>query len=198
MNFFNQIKEHVAARDAALKYGLQINRNGMTRCPFHDDHTPSMKIDQRFYCFGCQASGDVITLTARLFDLSNIDAAKKLIEDFNLPIQTYYTSARKACVKAAPTRPPDLETQYRKTLDRAFSVYHNYYGLLKQWKSQYAPHHPSETPDPRYIEAINSIDRIRYILSVLSEGTEKERVEIIIQQRKEVIKLEQRISGIDR
>ena len=198
MNIFDQIKEQVTARDAALRYGLQINRNGMTRCPFHDDHTPSMKIDQSFYCFGCQASGDVITLTAMLFDLSNIDAAKKLIEDFNLPIQTNLTRSSKAIPHTAPLRPPDLEARYRKALDRAFSVYHNYYGLLQQWKSQYAPHHPSEIPDPRYTEAIQNIDRISYILSVLSEGTEKERVEIIIQQREEVIKLEQRISGIDR
>ena len=96
MNIFNQIKEQVMARDAALRYGLQINRNGMTRCPFHDDHTPSMKIDQRFYCFGCQASGDVITLTARLFNLSNIDAAKKLIEDFSLPIRTDHTQSQQS------------------------------------------------------------------------------------------------------
>lgn len=198
MNIFDQIKEQVTARDAALRYGLQINRNGMTRCPFHDDHTPSMKIDQRFYCFGCHASGDVITLTAKLFDLSNIDAAKKLIEDFSLPIRTDHTHSDKVSLQAVPMRPPDLETQYRKTLDRAFSMYHNYFGLLKRWKSQYAPLHPSEIPDSRYTEAIQNIDRIRYILSVLSEGTEKERVEIIIQQREEVIKLEQRISGIDR
>ena len=198
MNIFDQIKEQVTARDAALRYGLQINRNSMSRCPFHDDHTPSMKIDQRFHCFGCQASGDVITLTARLFNLSNIDAAKKLIEDFNLQIQTNLTKSGRAIPHTAPLRPPDLEARYRKALDRAFSVYHNYYGLLQQWKSQYAPHHPSEIPDPRYTEAIQNIDRISNILSVLTEGTEKERVEIIIQQREEVIKLEQRISGIDR
>ena len=196
MNIFDQIKEQVTARDAALRYGLQINRNGMTRCPFHDDHTPSMKIDQRFYCFGCLASGDVITLTARLFDLSNIDAAKKLIEDFNLPIQTNLTRASKAITHTAPLRPPDLEARYRKALDRAFAVYHNYRSLLEQWKCQYAPHHPSEIPDPRYTEAIQNLDRVSYILSVLSEGTEKERADMIIQQREEVIKLEHRISGI--
>ena len=198
MNIFDQIKEQVTARDAALRYGLQINRNGMTRCPFHDDHTPSMKIDQRFYCFGCQASGDVITLTARLFNLSNIDAAKKLIEDFSLPIQTDHTPTEKVSLLAVPLRPPDLETQYRKTLARAFSVYHSYHGLLEQWISQYAPRHPSVIPDARYTEAIQNIDRINYILSVLSEGPEKERADMIIQQREEVIKLEHRISGIGR
>ena len=32
----------------------------MVCCPFHNDRTPSMKVDSRFYCFGCGASGDVI------------------------------------------------------------------------------------------------------------------------------------------
>lgn len=30
------------------------------RCPFHDEKTPSFFVDQnRYYCFGCQARGDV-------------------------------------------------------------------------------------------------------------------------------------------
>ena len=32
----------------------------MACCPFHDDKNPSMKVDQRFHCFGCGADGDVI------------------------------------------------------------------------------------------------------------------------------------------
>ena len=39
----------------------------MACCPFHDDKHPSMKVDRRFHCFGCQADGDVIDFTARLF-----------------------------------------------------------------------------------------------------------------------------------
>ena len=29
----------------------------MACCPFHDDKHPSMKVDRRFHCFGCQADG---------------------------------------------------------------------------------------------------------------------------------------------
>lgn len=42
----------------------------MACCPFHDDKHPSMKVDRRFHCFGCQADGDVIDFTARLFGLN--------------------------------------------------------------------------------------------------------------------------------
>ena len=36
-----------------------VPRNGLIRCRFHDDSTPSLKIyDDHFYCFGCGAHGD--------------------------------------------------------------------------------------------------------------------------------------------
>ena len=69
MNFFESIKAAVTARQAAEHYGIECNRNGMARCPFHDDRTPSMKLDARFHCFGCGADGDVIDLTAKLFGI---------------------------------------------------------------------------------------------------------------------------------
>ena len=56
----------------------------MACCPFHDDKHPSMKVDRRFHCFGCQADGDVIDFTARLFGLNKKEAALKLAEDFSV------------------------------------------------------------------------------------------------------------------
>ena len=43
-----------------------------------------MKVDERFHCFGCQADGDVISFTSRLFDLSPKDAALELASDFGI------------------------------------------------------------------------------------------------------------------
>jgi len=79
-NIFEAVKESVTTRQAAEYYGVQVGRNGMACCPFHDDKHPSMKIDHRFHCFGCQADGDVIDFTARLFSLSSKEAALKLAE----------------------------------------------------------------------------------------------------------------------
>ena len=56
----------------------------MACCPFHDDKNPSMKVDQRFHCFGCGEDGDVIDFTAKLFALSPKEAAEKLAQDFGL------------------------------------------------------------------------------------------------------------------
>ena len=83
MDIFTTVKAAVTVRQAAEHYGLQGSRNSMVCCPFHDDRHPSMKLNERyFYCFGCGATGDVIDLVARLFDLSSYEAAKKLAHDF--------------------------------------------------------------------------------------------------------------------
>ena len=84
MNVFEAVKQSVTTRQAALVYGISVGRNGMACCPFHDDRHPSMKVDRRFHCFACQADGDVIDFTSRLFGLSSKEAALKLAEDFSI------------------------------------------------------------------------------------------------------------------
>lgn len=39
-----------------------------------------------YHCFACGVGGDAIDFTARLFGISQYEAAKKLIEDFRLDI----------------------------------------------------------------------------------------------------------------
>lgn len=88
MNIFSEVKEQLSTRQVAESYGLHIRRNGTACCPFHDDRHPSMKVDQNYHCFACGVGGDVIDYTARMYGLSQYDAARKLIEDFGLPVQT--------------------------------------------------------------------------------------------------------------
>ena len=79
MDLFTQVKMAVSVKEAAEYYGLEVKRGNMVCCPFHNDRTPSMKLNEDyFYCFGCGATGDVIDLVAKLFNLSSYDAAKKL------------------------------------------------------------------------------------------------------------------------
>ena len=85
MDLFTQVKMAVSVKEAAEYYGLEVKRGSMVCCPFHNDHTPSMKLNEDyFYCFGCGATGDVIDLVAKLFNLSSYDAAKKLADDFGI------------------------------------------------------------------------------------------------------------------
>ncbi len=97
INIFEQIKSRVTARQAAEYYGLKVERNGMACRPFHDDKHPSMKIDQNYYCFGCGAKGDATNYVAEMFGLSQLEAAKKMIQDMQLPIEI-----KKACKRGMP------------------------------------------------------------------------------------------------
>ena len=78
MNVFEAVKQSVTTRQAASFYGIRVGRNGMVCCPFHNDRTPSMSVDSRFYCFGCGASGDVIDFSALLHGLGKREAAVRL------------------------------------------------------------------------------------------------------------------------
>ncbi|MBR2562100.1 MAG: hypothetical protein IKE31_08135 [Eubacterium sp.] len=84
-NIFFIVKQSVTPWQAASFYGLKPDRNGMCRCPFHDDHTPSLKLyNDHYYCFGCGASGDVIDLTGKLLGLSPKETADRLCQDFGI------------------------------------------------------------------------------------------------------------------
>lgn len=87
---FKKIKEAVTAKDAALAYGVEMNKSDMALCLFHNERNPSMKIGNFFYCFGCGKSGDCIDIVAALFDISKTEAAEKIVEDFNLD-EDYYS-----------------------------------------------------------------------------------------------------------
>ena len=39
-DIFKLVKANITTRQAAEHYGLNVQRNGMTLCPFHDDHVP--------------------------------------------------------------------------------------------------------------------------------------------------------------
>lgn len=58
-------------------------------CPFHSETAASFTVSpekQIFYCFGCHASGDVIAFIAKIENLSQLEAAKFLIEQFKIDV----------------------------------------------------------------------------------------------------------------
>ena len=96
MNVFEAVKQSVTTRQAAERYGIRVGRNGMCVCPFHEDKNPSMKVDRRFYCFGCQADGDVIDFVSRLENINPKEAALMLAKDFSIPYEGREPPGRKA------------------------------------------------------------------------------------------------------
>lgn len=136
MTWFELIKQVVRVPEAATYYGLQVSRNGMACCPFHDDRHPSMKLNERyFYCFGCGATGDVIDLVAKLFGLSSYEAAKKLAHDFGIDPD----KPPAAIALPKPERP--LLRAYRQEEMRCLRVLCDYLHLLKAGRCSTRPRH---------------------------------------------------------
>ena len=157
MSTYERIKQTVTTRQAAQMYGLPVNRSGMARCPFHEDHNPSMKVDDRFYCFGCHASGDVIDFTARLFGISLKDAAKKLSEDFGIDPRP---PAQSDIPKHDAEPPRDRER-------RCICVLREYLRHLRIWQLQYRPEEPGDPIHPRFAEAMKVLPTVNHLLDCL-------------------------------
>ena len=190
-NVFEAVKQSVTTRQAAEHYGIRVNRNGMCVCPFHNDKNPSMKVDKRFHCFGCQADGDVIDFTARLFGLNSKEAALKLAEDFSVSFDAKgHDPPRRRPVK----RKISEELRFRQAEQRCFRVLSDYYHLLGQWKTEYAPKREDGQWHRLWVEALLEQDYIGYLLDVLLSGTMEEKAAIVAEQGKEVMRIEQRIS----
>ena len=190
MNVFESVKAAVTTRQAAEHYGIEINHSGMARCPFHDDHTPSMKIDTRYHCFGCGADGDVINFTAGLFGLSNLDAAKMLAADFGI------NADHRGPVPMGFVRktPDDLETRKHEWLLHAADVLTEYEKLLKDWREKYVPICPSDDPRPLYVESLRQLDRIELLLDMALCSDKIEQRALYLNYQEEVKKIEDRIS----
>ena len=128
MSIFEAVKQSVTTRQAAERYGIRVERNGMCRCPFHDDSTPSMKLDRRYYCFGCGATGDVIDFVSRLRRIGSKEASILLAQDFAVP---YEDGAGKA---GRPQKQNADEQNYQHMERYCFRVLLDYYRLLFSFK----------------------------------------------------------------
>lgn len=168
MNLFSQIKAAVTTRQAAEYYGLKVSRNGMACCPFHQDGHPSMKVDNRYYCFSCHQTGDVIDFVSRLFGLTPYAAARKLAEDFGL-----HPAPSNASALPVPKRPPAESARERE--GRCASELTAYEQLLKRWQACYAPPDPEADWDARYIAACALLPHVTYMLDGLTSADAQER-----------------------
>ncbi len=191
INVFEAVKGSVTAREAAERYGIKVNRNGLARCPFHDDRTPSMKLDKRYYCFGCQASGDVIDLTARLFNIPARDAAMKLAHDFNIsynrekrpPISTSKTAEPKISASEPVHEEESGEREFLDDVGRCACVLLDYQSLLKRWRVEYAPADGEDEWHPLFTEALQEETHVEYLLDVLMNGSRADIADLIADKK---------------
>ena len=186
-NVFEAVKQSVSTREAAAFYGIEVKRNGMACCPFHDDKNPSMKVDQRFHCFGCGEDGDVIDFTAKLFNLSPKEAAEKLAQDFGLIYDSQAPPRRRYVRQKTEVQ------KFREDRQRCYRVLSDYYYLLKKWEADRSPRTPEEEPHPRFVEAIQKKAYVEYLLDLFLYESEEEQKAWIAEHTAEITHLERRL-----
>lgn len=190
-NVFSEIKDRLAMPEVARFYGLEMNRAGMACCPFHDDKTPSLKVyDDHFYCFGCGATGDCTGFVAKLFGLRQIDAAKKISEDFGLGL---FDREFAAPIKIAPN--PKYEMQ--KWLGEARQTVKDYLTTLYKWHRDYAPRNQDDEFHPLFVESLQKIDYIEYLQDILTRGSEEDKRDLYENGKADIEKIRKRLDDFD-
>lgn len=87
----NDIVEVIGARVSLQRAGKYFKAN----CPFHSERSPSFFVDdalQRYKCFGCGESGDVITFLEKFEGMSFSEALEELAQKAGITLQKFTKS----------------------------------------------------------------------------------------------------------
>lgn len=102
-----------------LSAHLELKPSGAvykTRCPFHDEKTPSFIIhkgDTHYHCFGCGAHGDAIQFLMNHLKMNFLDAVESLAQRFQVPL-----------VQAEEEKQGPNKTVLKEALEQACRFYH--------------------------------------------------------------------------
>jgi len=99
-DLFEEVKRHYEIVSFISQYLKlkKVGRNYLGLCPFHSEKTPSFTVSpekQIFKCFGCGASGDVVTFYMKYKGLDFKEALLELAERAGLKIEKRYFAERK-------------------------------------------------------------------------------------------------------
>lgn len=177
MTLFETVKQAVTTKQAAECYGLEVDAHGMALCPFHEDHHPSLKLDRRYYCFGCHATGDVIDFTARLFGTGKKSAALKLVQDFGTDPRT-----------PIQLNIPILNAEpFQNSEQLCIHVLREYLQLLRIWKVRYRPAAPGDPLDDRFVESCQMEASVTDLMDALMDvdaELRKQAAEVLLQDER--------------
>ncbi len=189
-DIFAEIRQLLPMQELAKFYGLQISRSGMACCPFHDDKTPSLKVyADHFYCFGCGESGDGAAFVAKLFSISQLEAARKISYDFGLRL-----FEQEIAIPVQMRANPDAE--YFRWLNNAESTVSQYLDKLYKWREMYKPTNSLAPFHPRFSESLQKTSYLEYLDEILGYGTDSEKREMFRQNRNDIKRIQQRLDKL--
>ena len=196
MSVFEKVKAHISAGTVIKDYGVDVGRNGMACCPFHNDRDPSMKVDENHYhCFGCGAHGDVISFVAQMEGLSNYDAACKIIKDYRLPIETDHELSetdredyrRK---KAQESHVISVKKQFNKWVNDKIHELKECEALIEEAKESILRTDPGAVfISNGFAYMVHKESTIGYWLDILCMGDEADKRSLFLEEREEVSRI---------
>ena len=191
MRLFNAVREAATAYDVAVNYGLRPNRAKMICCPFHQDKHPSMKVDRRYYCFGCGAHGDAIDFVANLYGIGMKEAAIKIATDFHMSYDDKpFTSFKQRNYEMKKNKARKWAEDKRE-LCQKISKLHSY---LREMKIKYAPQNIEDSDwSPLFKLAVDDFETVDYYYELfILESTDEEQKKIYEELKKEIENIERR------
>ena len=191
MRLFDAVREEATAYDIAVNYGLRPNRAKMICCPFHQDKHPSMKVDRRYYCFGCGAHGDAIDLVANLYGIGMKEAAIKIATDFHIfyddKLPTSFELRNHEMKKSKARK----WAEDKRDLCQRISKLHSH---LREMKIEYAPKSIEDSNwSPLFKLAVDDFEIVDYYYELfILESTDEEQKKIYEELKKEIENIERR------
>ena len=170
-DLFSQVKNFLDLAVVLDYYGVQINKKIFTLCPFHSEKTPSFKIDvnkNTYHCFGCGEHGTVIDFVMKYFGLTNIDAVRKLNQDFGLSLMSETKPVQAAiCLLVQDNK--NLIADFEKWEKQAFITLSSYFRALRFWGEQIFIHHVEYFN--KYLPEVENIVYVETMLDLMIDNT---------------------------
>jgi|GEM_PF-1954898 len=105
-NTIEQIKDRLTISTIIGRHIQLKDRGGgefLAHCPFHAEKTPSFTVSDSkrfYYCFGCNAHGDIITFTMNFLGIPYKEALSQLAQEAGVIIQsTSYRDGNRKCTQ---------------------------------------------------------------------------------------------------
>lgn len=145
----DKIRQLNSLNDQLTKYGIEVDRKGFTRCPFHNEKTASFRVypDNSFYCFGCGAHGDVIGFVMKIENIGFQEACERLDGDLS------YSEQRRLVHK---------KREREKKLNAAVDIARAYWKAFDNWRineniiKAFEPKGPDAAPCSAFLRALGN------------------------------------------
>ena len=183
--------------------GLMIDEKGMTCCPFHSGNDPDMRVNDRYYCFDCRASGDVIDFVAAYLSVDKLEAAKLIANGFDIPVEDQplsKPSSPSTKKKSPPTqeqrhewRVQKTQRQFERWRTRSINLLNSYYAILDE-QERACIRQRSEPVDRNALDRITEKKAvIQFYLNTLQSGTLDDQIDLYLYGREVITRIERRL-----